>query len=77
MAAKRFVEVLNAQIGSELDASPSNIRRHLGLLREAGLVQRSSTHFSASVEQVQRHASAIEASFQVTVMPQCFPTSMS
>jgi predicted ArsR family transcriptional regulator len=57
------------QIGRELRTSPSAVRRHLGLLLEAGLVQRSSTQFSASAEQVQLHATALEASFQVTVMP--------
>ncbi|XAS65435.1 winged helix-turn-helix domain-containing protein [Pseudarthrobacter sp. So.54] len=57
------------QIGRELCASPSAIRRQLGLLTEAGLVQRSSTQFSASAEQVQLHAAALNASFQVTVMP--------
>jgi predicted ArsR family transcriptional regulator len=64
------------QIGSELQASPSSIRRHLDLLREAGLVQHSSALFSTSPEHVQRHASAIEASFQTTVMPHSFPTPM-
>lgn len=57
------------QIGSELGASSSAIRRQLGLLTDAGLVQRSSTQFSASAEQVQLNAAALEASFQVTVMP--------
>ena len=57
------------QIGRELSASRSTIRRQLGLLTEAGLVQRSSTQFSASAEQVQLNAAALEASFQVTVMP--------
>jgi predicted ArsR family transcriptional regulator len=57
------------QIGSELSASPSAIRKQLGLLLDAGLVQRSSTQFSASVEQVQLHAAALEASFRGTVMP--------
>jgi len=57
------------QIGRELGASPSAIRRQLGLLTDAGLVQRSATHFSASAEQVQFNAAALEASFQVTVMP--------
>lgn len=57
------------QIGRELGASPSATRRQLGLLTDAGLVQRSSAQFSASAEQVQLHAAALEASFQVTVMP--------
>lgn len=58
------------QIGSELGASPSAIRRQLDLLTDAGLVQRSATQFSASAEQVQLNAAALAASFQVTVMPQ-------
>ena len=57
------------QIGGELHASPSNVRRHLHLLRDAGLVQHSSAKFSASPEHVQRHAGALAASFQVCVMP--------
>ncbi|MDJ0353560.1 winged helix-turn-helix domain-containing protein [Pseudarthrobacter sp. PH31-O2] len=57
------------QIGMGIGASPSAIRRQLGLLTDAGLVQRSSAQFSASAEQVQLHAAAFEASFQVTVMP--------
>ena len=57
------------QIGSELGASSSAIRRQLGLLTDAGLVKRSSTQFSASAEQVQLNAAALEASFQVPVMP--------
>jgi predicted ArsR family transcriptional regulator len=57
------------QIGRELCTSTSAVRRHLGLLLDAGLVQRSSTQFSASAKQVQLHATALEASFQVTVMP--------
>ena|GEM_PF-5959326 len=65
------------QIGSELHSAPSNVRRHLDLLQNAGLVQHSSAQFSASAKQVQSHISAIEASFQGTVMPQCFPTPMS
>lgn len=58
-----------AQIGSELRASPSAVRRQLGLLLDAGLVQRSSTQFSASAEQVQLHVGALAASFRVSVMP--------
>ena len=57
------------QIGRELGTSPSAIRRQLGLLLDAGLVQRSSTQFSASAEQVQLNAAALEESFQATVMP--------
>jgi predicted ArsR family transcriptional regulator len=57
------------QIGRELSASPSTIRRQLGLLTEAGLVRRSSAQFSASAEQVELRAAALEASFQVTIMP--------
>lgn len=58
-----------SQIGSELHAAPSNIRRQLGLLLDAGLVQRSSTQFSVCAEQVLHHAGDLEASFQVIVMP--------
>jgi predicted ArsR family transcriptional regulator len=65
------------QIGSELQASPSSIRRHLELLREAGLVQRSSAQFTASAEQVHSHVSALEESFNSTVMPPIYPTPMS
>ncbi|WP_372494637.1 winged helix-turn-helix domain-containing protein [Pseudarthrobacter humi] len=65
------------QIGRELRASPSSVRRHLSLLREAGLVQRSSAGFSASAEGVQSHISVLEASFQIMVMPPSFPTPMS
>ena len=64
------------QIGSELGASPSAVRRQLGLLLDAGLVQRSSTQFSASADQVQLHAAALEASFQSTVMPSQCPAPM-
>lgn len=58
-----------SRIGRELHASESNVRRHLGLLRDAGLVQHSSAQFSTSSENVQRHVAAVEASFQVKVMP--------
>jgi DNA-binding Lrp family transcriptional regulator len=57
------------QIGIHLDMSPSNVRRHLDLLRDAGLVQHSSATFSASPEHVKRHFEALAARFQYTVMP--------
>ncbi|WP_159802852.1 winged helix-turn-helix domain-containing protein [Arthrobacter zhaoguopingii] len=53
------------QISHGLSASPSAIRRQLGLLRDAGLVQHSSPRFSASAEQVRLHTAALEASFHV------------
>ncbi|MHA7220975.1 helix-turn-helix domain-containing protein [Arthrobacter sp. RHLT1-20] len=65
-----------SEIGSALHASPSAIRRQLGLLLDAGLVQHSSAQFSASPEQVQLHASALAASFQVSVMPSQCPAPM-
>lgn len=66
-----------AQIGSELDASPSNIRWHLGLLREADLVHQSSAKFRVSPEHVQRQAGALAASFQVAVMPSQYSDPMN
>ncbi|MDQ0078217.1 winged helix-turn-helix domain-containing protein [Arthrobacter oryzae] len=51
------------QIGIELQASPSSIRRQLNALRESGLVRRTSTQFVASPEQVQRQLDALAASF--------------
>ncbi|WP_354215471.1 helix-turn-helix domain-containing protein [Arthrobacter sp. UYCo732] len=57
------------QIGSELHTTPSNVRWHLSLLRDAGLVQHASTQFSASPERVQRYASDLAASFHDSVMP--------
>lgn len=62
-----------SRIGRELHASESNVRRHLGLLRDAGLVQ----HSSASSESVQRHVAAVAVSFQVKVMPTRKPAPMS
>ncbi|MBT2554940.1 helix-turn-helix domain-containing protein [Arthrobacter sp. ISL-5] len=51
------------QIGVELQTSPSSIRRQLNVLRETGLVRRTSTQFVASPEQVQRQIDALAASF--------------
>lgn len=65
------------QIGIHLDASQSNVRRHLHALRDAGLVQHSSAKFSASPEHVQRHARALAASFRVSVMPSQYPAPMN
>ncbi|WP_190989247.1 ArsR family transcriptional regulator [Pseudarthrobacter sulfonivorans] len=65
------------QIGIHLDASPSKVRRHLQLLRDAGLVQHSSAKFSASPEHVQRHVGALAAGFHVSVMPPQGPASMN
>lgn len=65
------------QIGSELKASPSSIRRHLDLLRDAGIVQHSSAQFSASPEHVRLHAGALAASFHAAVMPSDRLDSMS
>ncbi len=65
------------QIGIHLDASPSNVRRHLHLLRDAGLVQHSSAFFSTSPEHVQHHLEALAASFHATVMPSDRLDSMS
>lgn len=65
------------QIGSELCASPSAVRRHLGLLRDAGLVQQSSAQFSVSPEHVQRQAGALAASFHVSVMPSQYRDPMN
>ncbi|WP_442781169.1 winged helix-turn-helix domain-containing protein [Arthrobacter sp. MMS18-M83] len=57
------------EISTELQASSSTIRRHLNLLRRAGLVQQSSGEFDASPEQVQRQIHDLGASFHHTVMP--------
>lgn len=64
-------------IGTNLHTSPSNVRRHLHLLRDAGLVQHASAKFSASPEHVQRHIEALAARFQYTVMPSDHLDSMS
>ncbi|WP_354253582.1 helix-turn-helix domain-containing protein [Arthrobacter sp. UYEF21] len=64
-------------IGTNLHASPSNVRRHLHLLRDAGLVQHSSAQFSASPEHVLLHAGALAASFHVSVMPSQYPAPMN
>lgn len=56
-------------IGTNLHTSPSNVRRHLHLLRKAGLVQYSSAFFSTSPEHVQHHLETLAASFHATVMP--------
>jgi predicted ArsR family transcriptional regulator len=58
-----------SQIGTGLRASPSTIRRQLTLLSRAGLVQRSSSHFDASAEQVQRQVEALADSFSAPIMP--------
>ncbi|WP_414004304.1 winged helix-turn-helix domain-containing protein [Pseudarthrobacter sp. IC2-21] len=64
-------------IGTNLHTSPSNVRRHLHLLRDAGLVQHSSAKFSASPEHVQRYVGALAAGFHVSVMPPQGPVSIN
>ena len=58
-----------SEIGTELQASQSTIRRQLYLLGNAGLVRRTSSQFAASPEQVQRQIDALAATFHRTVMP--------
>jgi predicted ArsR family transcriptional regulator len=57
-----------SEIGAELQASPSTIRRQLNVLGNAGLVQRASNQFTASLEQVQRQADDFAATFHCPVM---------
>lgn len=57
-----------SEIGAELQASPSTIRRQLNLLGNAGLVQRASSQFAVSPEQVHRQTDAFAATFHCPVM---------
>ena len=59
-----------SEIGAGLQASPSTIRRQLNFLGNAGLVQRASTQFSVSPEQVQRLTNDFAATFHCPVMQQ-------
>jgi len=56
------------EIGAELQASPSTIRRQLNFLGKAGLVQRASNQFTASHENVQRQTDDFAATFHCPVM---------
>jgi predicted ArsR family transcriptional regulator len=56
------------EIGTELQVSPSTVRRQLNFLRDAGLVRRASGQFAASPEQVQRQIDALASTFHSTVM---------
>ncbi|WP_350224975.1 helix-turn-helix domain-containing protein [Arthrobacter sp. efr-133-TYG-120] len=56
------------EISTKLQAPSSTIRRHLNLLRRAGLVQRTYGEFGASREQVQDQIDDLAASFRRTVM---------
>ncbi|WLQ05656.1 winged helix-turn-helix domain-containing protein [Arthrobacter oryzae] len=66
-----------SEIGAGLKASPSSIRRQLNLLGNAGLVQRASSQFAVSPEQVHRQTDAFAATFHFTVMPPDGPAPMS
>jgi predicted ArsR family transcriptional regulator len=65
------------EIGTELQAAPSTIRRQLNFLGNAGLVQRASSQFTASPEQVQRQTNAFAASIGNAVMPPAGPAPMN
>ncbi|MEO5318119.1 winged helix-turn-helix domain-containing protein [Arthrobacter sp. CC3] len=59
-----------SEIGAGLQASPSTIRRQLNVLGNAGLVQRATSQFTASPEQVQRQTDDFAATFHCPVMQQ-------
>jgi predicted ArsR family transcriptional regulator len=59
-----------SEIEAGLQASPSTIRRQLNVLGNAGLVQRASSQFTASPEQVQRQTDDFAATFRCPVMQQ-------
>jgi len=61
------------QIGDGVGASPSSVRRQLGILRDAGLVKGSAGQFAASPHQVHLQIEAFASNFQTS---SCCSTSL-
>ncbi|MGO4857675.1 helix-turn-helix domain-containing protein [Arthrobacter sp. 2MCAF14] len=59
----------SADIASALQASSPTIRRHLELMRGAGLVERADQRFSVRTELVREQATETASTFGLTVMP--------
>ncbi|MHA7294417.1 helix-turn-helix domain-containing protein [Arthrobacter sp. HLT1-21] len=60
----------SGEVGSELGVSQPAIRRHLALLRCAGLVEASAAaRFTARPDQVLKEIEAIAATFTIEVKP--------
>ncbi|WP_425359398.1 winged helix-turn-helix domain-containing protein [Arthrobacter celericrescens] len=62
------------EIGDGVGASPSSVRRQLGILQDAGLVKGSFGHFVASPHDVHLHVEAFASGFQA---PSCCRTSLT